>query len=68
MRHEQEIENNFKYQIELYTEDNKNTITLSLRIKMIGHDDFGKYICRASNKLGKDEELVILSGKHNSLK
>ncbi|OPL32619.1 hypothetical protein AM593_06086, partial [Mytilus galloprovincialis] len=32
-----------------------------LRIKMIGHDDFGKYICRASNKLGKDEELVILS-------
>ncbi|XP_071171432.1 lachesin-like isoform X1 [Mytilus edulis] len=61
VRHEQEIENNYKYQIELYTEDNKNTITLSLRIKMIGHDDFGKYICRASNKLGKDEELVILS-------
>lgn len=61
LRNGDEIENNYKYQVELYTE-NKNTITLSLRIKLIGPEDFGKYACRASNKLGNDEEATILSG------
>ena len=68
VRHGQEIENNYKYQVELYTEESKNTVTLSLRIKMIEPEDFGKYICRASNKLGKDDESVFLTGMLNGKK
>jgi neuronal growth regulator 1 len=61
LRNGVEIESSPKYQVELYTE-NKNTITLSLRIKLIEPEDFGKYACRAVNKLGDDEEVTILSG------
>lgn len=54
-----EISNNYKYRVEVYEED-KNTITISLRIREIDDDDYGRYTCAASNSLGKDMEDMIL--------
>ncbi|KAK7491727.1 hypothetical protein BaRGS_00016983, partial [Batillaria attramentaria] len=50
---------NQKYRLEIYDED-RNTITLSLRIFTIERHDYGEYTCVASNTLGKDSESMIL--------
>ncbi|XP_021359328.1 lachesin-like isoform X1 [Mizuhopecten yessoensis] len=54
-----EITNNYKYRVEVYEED-KNTITISLRIRQIDKDDYGPYTCKASNSLGTDMEEMLL--------
>ncbi|XP_069137096.1 lachesin-like [Argopecten irradians] len=59
MRNDAEITNNYKYRVEVYHED-KNTITISLRIRQIDEDDYGIYTCKASNGLGTDVEEMIL--------
>ncbi|XP_076444133.1 limbic system-associated membrane protein-like isoform X2 [Babylonia areolata] len=48
-----------KYRLETYDED-RNVITLSLRIFSIERHDYGKYTCVASNDLGEDSESMIL--------
>ncbi|XP_070204446.1 opioid-binding protein/cell adhesion molecule homolog isoform X2 [Littorina saxatilis] len=48
-----------KYRLEIYDED-RHTITLSLRMFSIERHDFGTYTCIASNKLGEDSESMIL--------
>ncbi|XP_041374972.1 limbic system-associated membrane protein-like [Gigantopelta aegis] len=54
-----EIANSHKYRLETYDEGD-NTITLSLKIKLLEDDDFGKYTCFASNDLGSDKESMVL--------
>ncbi|XP_060062805.1 lachesin-like [Ylistrum balloti] len=54
-----EITNNYKYRVEVYEED-KNTITISLRIREIDEHDYGTYTCKASNSLGTDMEEMFL--------
>ena len=46
----------------MYDED-RNTITLSLRIFSIERHDYGTYTCVASNELGEDSESMILYGE-----
>ncbi|KAJ8304062.1 hypothetical protein KUTeg_017645 [Tegillarca granosa] len=48
-----------KYRVELY-EDDKYTITLSLRIMSIEAEDYGAYTCVSRNELGSDSEDMIL--------
>ncbi|CAG5130421.1 unnamed protein product, partial [Candidula unifasciata] len=48
-----------KYRVEIYDEQ-KNSLTLSLRIFDIHESDFGTYTCVASNPLGEDKETMIL--------
>ncbi|XP_067681936.1 limbic system-associated membrane protein-like [Haliotis asinina] len=55
----QEIQNSAKHRIELYN-DADNTITLSLRIRVLDKEDFGEYTCSASNILGGDSESMVL--------
>ena len=51
-----------KHRIEAYDEGD-HTITLSLRVHDIDHDDYGEYKCVAANALGRDEEAMWLYGK-----
>ena len=51
-----------KYRLEIYDED-RNTITLSLRIFSIERHDYGTYTCVASNTLGEDSESMVLYGE-----
>ena len=55
-----------KYGIQIYTEDDRYTKTLSLRIGRISDDDFGRYQCYADNKYGSDEGFFVLYGKGNN--
>ncbi|BFY98117.1 hypothetical protein BsWGS_01157 [Bradybaena similaris] len=48
-----------KYRVEVYDED-KDKLTLSLRVFNIQDSDFGVYTCEASNTLGEDEESMYL--------
>lgn len=53
--------NKEKYQVELYSGNDESTRkTLSLRVRDIQQDDYGEYICYAENKIGKDEEAMLL--------
>ena len=62
-RHGKEIKTlSQKYRLEVYDED-RNTITLSLRIFSIERHDYGTYTCVASNELGEDSESMILYGE-----
>ncbi|KAJ8304740.1 hypothetical protein KUTeg_018323 [Tegillarca granosa] len=54
-----EITSNFKYHVEVY-DLGSHRLTLSLRIKNIDTNDFGSYACFSSNKLGEDQEEMIL--------
>lgn len=49
------------FRIDIYDEQ-KNSLTLSLRIFDIQESDFGTYTCVASNTLGEDTEAMILYG------
>lgn len=55
-----------KYRLEIYDED-RNTITLSLRIFSIERHDYGTYTCVASNTLGEDSESMVLYGESGFL-
>lgn len=57
-----QITNSFKYRVEIYAEED-HTIILSLRIRDLDYRDFGDYTCKASNRLGQDEERMNLYGK-----
>ncbi|CAG5115915.1 unnamed protein product, partial [Candidula unifasciata] len=48
-----------KYRIEPYTEDD-HSITLSLRLMSLDKSDYGTYTCEASNKLGRDTNVMTL--------
>ncbi|XP_050401914.1 opioid-binding protein/cell adhesion molecule isoform X2 [Patella vulgata] len=50
-KHERELSTSWKYEVDIYNEDH-NTITISLRIANIDHEDFSEYTCEASNPLG----------------
>ena len=58
-----ELSNSHKYRIEIYDEE-KSTITISLRIRNLQDQDFGKYTCEAKNKYGRDSEIMILYGMY----
>lgn len=51
-----------KYRIEPYTEDD-HSISLNLRIMFIDKEDYGLYTCEASNKLGRDNDTMVLHGE-----
>ncbi|XP_076103424.1 limbic system-associated membrane protein-like isoform X5 [Mytilus galloprovincialis] len=53
-----------KHRIEIYNDGN-HRMTLSLRVMDITYADYGNYTCVAQNKLGTDEEIMIL---HDSRK
>ena len=61
-RDDVEIHKSIKYRVEIY-EEGDNTITLSLRVRNLDENDFGKYTCTASNILGSDEESMIVYGR-----
>ncbi|KAH3837153.1 hypothetical protein DPMN_110532 [Dreissena polymorpha] len=50
-----------KYEVEMYsgTEDSTKK-TLSLRVKNIEHGDYGEYTCYAQNRIGRDQDSMIL--------
>lgn len=54
-----ELQTGWKYRVDAYSDDDY-TITLSLRIRQISKEDYGVYTCVASNRLGHDEETMIL--------
>lgn len=54
-----ELQTGWKYRVDAYSDDDY-TITLSLRIRQISKEDYGVYTCVASNRLGKDDETMIL--------
>ncbi|KAK3098502.1 hypothetical protein FSP39_020115 [Pinctada imbricata] len=58
-----ELKSSHKHRIEVYQDGEEHQITLSLRIVDIRQEDFGKYVCHASNKLGSDREAMDLFGK-----
>ncbi|CAL1526562.1 unnamed protein product, partial [Lymnaea stagnalis] len=55
-----------KYRVELY-DDERNKLTLSLRVFNINETDFGAYTCIAENELGNDEETMYLYGRLTSV-
>ncbi|XP_064608403.1 limbic system-associated membrane protein-like isoform X2 [Liolophura sinensis] len=55
----EEIENNDKYQVDVY-EEGEDTLTLSLRIRSLQEEDYGKYTCVSINPVGSDEETMYL--------
>ena len=57
-----QIANSHKYRLETYDEGD-NTVTLSLKIKLLEDEDFGRYTCFASNDLGSDKESMVLYGE-----
>ncbi|XP_067666670.1 limbic system-associated membrane protein-like isoform X2 [Haliotis asinina] len=58
-RNGKKIDQSWKYRSEVY-EDDRITITLSLRIMDIGEEDYGMYTCEAENLLGGDAEEMQL--------
>ena len=44
-------------------QDGPNRLTLNLKITRIEEEDYGEYTCYAKNRLGRDSETMILSGK-----
>ncbi|XP_071118600.1 limbic system-associated membrane protein-like isoform X2 [Haliotis cracherodii] len=58
-RNGKKIDQSWKYRSEVY-EDDRITITLSLRIMDIGVEDYGIYTCEAENLLGGDAEEMQL--------
>ncbi|XP_071078984.1 lachesin-like [Haliotis cracherodii] len=58
-RHGYKINNSVKYRTDIYR-DGEYTITLSLRIRTLEADDFGIYVCEASNVQGTSQQLMTL--------
>lgn len=65
-RNGKKIDQSWKYRSEVY-EDDRITITLSLRIMDIGVEDYGIYTCEAENLLGGDAEEMQLYGEMEEL-
>jgi len=40
-----------------------HTRSLSLRIRNISYNDYGRYTCKAENFIGSDKQSMILYGK-----
>ncbi|CAG5135222.1 unnamed protein product, partial [Candidula unifasciata] len=51
---------NDKYDIDVFKNDNENSVTLALRIRDLAPADYGGYECVGSNFLGEDRETMIL--------
>lgn len=49
-----------KFNVEIFNSDYEQKKILSLRIKEIGEEDFGRYTCVAVNFAGQDKETMIL--------
>ncbi|KAL8574996.1 hypothetical protein ACOMHN_064527 [Nucella lapillus] len=57
----QHITNSQKYTVNIYPQVGTDLITLSLTIRHLEADDFGKYSCIASNSLGSSSKKMTLS-------
>lgn len=55
----QDLKTTKKHRIEIYNDGN-HRMTLSLRVMDITFADYGNYTCVAQNKLGTDEEVMLL--------
>ena len=52
----------YKYSTIIYDEDERHEKTLALHIIDIDKGDYGYYRCVASNRLGTDDETMLLYG------
>ena len=52
-----------KYDIDVFRDTYENSVTLSLRIKNLVKEDYGRYLCLGSNHLGEDQEEMTLYRK-----
>lgn len=52
-----------KHRVEIY-DDGNHRVTLSLRVMDITYTDYGNYTCFAQNKLGTDQDVMLLYGKN----
>ena len=52
-----------KHRVEVYDET-QHRLTLSLRVHVADDDDFGEYMCVASNSLGKVQKVMTLYGEY----
>ncbi|KAJ8304422.1 hypothetical protein KUTeg_018005 [Tegillarca granosa] len=55
------LDDTWKYRKETFQED-KNTITYTLRIRSVEAHDFGMYTCEASNSVGRSQANMELYG------
>ena len=60
-----ELSKSTKHNVEVFNEGD-HKITLSLRIKDIGEEDYGLYTCVASNSMGRTSKRMELYGKKSS--
>ncbi|XP_041376178.1 limbic system-associated membrane protein-like [Gigantopelta aegis] len=58
-RHGVELSTSWKYEVDLYN-DGPHTVTLTLRIANIDHNDFGIYMCEALNPHGMTSAKMML--------
>jgi len=56
------IPNSSKYRLEAY-EDGEHRLTLSLKVHVANDDDFGEYVCSASNSHGSAKQSMHLYGR-----
>jgi hypothetical protein len=54
-----------KFNVEIFDTDFEQRKILSLRIREIKNEDFGRYTCVADNFAGEDKETMILYGRLN---
>ena len=54
-----------KYTVDMYSGDDQEKKILSLRIREIAGQDFGRYSCVAKNFLGVDRETMYLYGEYS---
>ena len=57
----------YKYSTIIYDEDERHEKTLALHIIDIDKSDYGYYRCVASNRLGTDDETMLLYGMFFSI-
>lgn len=55
----QDLLTSTKHRVEIYNDGN-HRVTLSLRVLDITYADYGNYTCFAQNKLGTDEDVMLL--------
>ena len=56
-----------KYDIDVFRDTYENSVTLSLRIKNLVAEDYGRYLCLGSNHLGEDQEEMTLYRKLDTI-
>jgi hypothetical protein len=61
MKDGRRIMSSAKHRIEAYDEG-EHKLTLSLRLQVTSDEDFGEYVCHASNSLGTVQQSMYLYG------